>query len=70
MLVTSSMFQFVSAMELVVKGFLEKKEKPINVKNEMLKLIEGNTHVDINGIPYQYIVIRFESFLVIMHNIL
>ena len=54
MLVTSSMFQFVSAMELVVKGFLEKKEKPINVKNEMLKLIEGNTHVDINRIPCQY----------------
>ncbi len=40
--VTSNMFEFMVAMEVVVKDFLGKKQKPRDVKSEMLKLLEGN----------------------------
>ena len=43
--INSKMFQFMSAMELVVKAFLKKEDKPRDVKSEMLNLIEENENV-------------------------
>lgn len=43
--VNSNMFHFMSAMELIVKAFLKKKDKPRDVKSEMVKLIEGSETV-------------------------
>ena len=39
------MFIFVSAMELVVKAFLEGEGKPRNIKSEMIKLIRDSDTV-------------------------
>ena len=43
--VTQSMFEFMRAMELVVKGFLKKEDKPRNIKSELMSMITANEDV-------------------------
>ena len=40
--INNDMFIFVSAMELVVKAFLEGEGKPRDIKSEMIKLIRDS----------------------------
>ena len=43
--ITQSMFEFMRAMELVVKGFLKKEDKPRNIKSELMSMIIANEDV-------------------------